>query len=269
MNLVNGKEIASLMKKEMKKKIKENGLNKKLAIFYVGESLVIDSFIKTKKKFGKDIGVVVQVFKYKSDASEEFLINEIKQKSKDYDGVVVQLPLPDNLNRKKILNSIPKKKDVDLLSSLSYKDFLDKKSKITPPVAFAIDKIFSYYGVELKNKKIVIIGNGALVGRPTNDLLLIKGLKPKIITEKTKNKEYFYKNADIIISGVGFPNLIKKSFVKKGVILIDAGSSSEIGQIKGDISADCKSVASLFSTVPGGVGPITVASLFYNLLYNN
>ncbi|MDQ5883098.1 MAG: methylenetetrahydrofolate dehydrogenase / methenyltetrahydrofolate cyclohydrolase [Patescibacteria group bacterium] len=268
MKIVEGKKIASLIKENLVKVIKEQNLQKSLAIFYVGSNPVIDNFIELKKKFGEDIGVRVRIFKYEENISTPKLIKEIKNISKDFDGVVIQLPLPAHIDKKKVLNSVPKEKDIDVLSEKKYKKFALGDFTFFPPVAGAVFEIFSFYNISLDKKKIVIVGDGLLVGRPVFDWLKASGISAKIVTEKTRNRDSLYKNADIIISGVGKANIIKKSFIKKGVILIDAGSSSEDGQIVGDISKDCKIRAQLFSTVPGGVGPITIAILFRNMLYN-
>ncbi|MEZ4103584.1 MAG: bifunctional 5,10-methylenetetrahydrofolate dehydrogenase/5,10-methenyltetrahydrofolate cyclohydrolase [Candidatus Paceibacterota bacterium] len=268
MKIVEGKKIASLIKEKLIKIIKEQNLQKSLAIFYVGDNPVIDNFIDLKKKFGEDVGVRVRVFKYEENITQSKLIKEIKNISKEFDSVVVQLPLPKHIDKKKILNTVPAEKDIDVLSEKKYKKFAKGDFTFFPPVAGAVFEILSFYNIPLDNKKIVVVGDGLLVGKPVLDWLKASDLKPKKVNKKTKNKNQIYKNADIIISGTGEANMIKKSFVKKGVVLIDAGSSSEDGQIVGDISKDCKDKASLFSMVPGGVGPITIAILFRNILYN-
>ncbi len=266
--LVNGRELSSRIKEELKNKIKKENLNKSLGIFYVGKNEVIENFIRIKKKFGEDIGVLVEVISFDEKVSEVDLIKSIKKNSKKYDGLIVQLPLPKNINKKNVLNSVSVKKDIDVLNEKTFEVFKSGKKGKIPTVAGSVMEIFNFYKIDLKGKKIVIVGNGLLVGKPVFEILKLQGLKPKVITEKTKNAKDFYKNADVIISGVGIPNLIKKGSVKKGVVLIDAGSSSHNGSIVGDISKDCLEKASLFSTVPGGVGPVTVAMLLKNLLYN-
>jgi len=268
MNLVDGKKISSLIKENLIKVIKEQKLKKSLAIFYVGKNPVIENFINLKKKFGKEIGVLVEVFKYDENISSEDLIKEIKKVSKSFDGAVVQLPLPEQIDRRKVLNSVPVEKDVDVLGDKKYRKFASGDFTFFPPVAGAVFEVLNFYKIQLENKKIVVVGDGVLVGKPVFDWLEASMLKAKVINEKTKDKNKLYKEADIIISGVGKAGVVKKSFVKKGVVLIDAGSSSEDGQIVGDIAKDCKEKASLFATVPGGIGPVTVAILFRNVLYN-
>lgn len=265
--IVEGKKISNLIENQIKKTIEEQNLQKSLAIFYVGNNSVIDGFIKLKKNFGERVGVRVRIFHYEKDITTKSLIKEIKDISKDFDGVVVQLPLPEHIDREKVLDSVPVDKDIDVLGSKKYKNFLSGDLTFFPPVAGAIFEVLNFHNVSLDGKKIVVVGDGMLVGRPVFDWLKIAGLKPKKVTEKTKNKNEIYKNSDVIITGVGKSETITLKMIKKGVVLIDAGTSIESDVVVGDISKDSASKASLFSTVPGGVGPITVAILFRNLLY--
>lgn len=268
MQIVEGKKIASLIKEDLIKTIKDKGLVKKLAIFYVGENPVITSFVELKKKFGQDVGVDVKVFKYEDSVEEDFLIKEIKEKSKDFNGVVVQLPLPEKLNRENILNAVPGEKDIDVLGNFSYQKFSSGDFKFLPPVVGAIDEVFRFYNIATEGKKIVVVGKGLLVGGPVFDWLKALKLNPVCVDEKTQNPDEIFKGADIIISGVGKSGIIKKEILKKGVVLVDAGSSLDAGRVVGDIGYECGEVASLFSRVPGGIGPITIAVLFRNMLYN-
>jgi methylenetetrahydrofolate dehydrogenase (NADP+)/methenyltetrahydrofolate cyclohydrolase len=266
--IVDGEKIAKGIKNNLRKMIKEKNIQKRMAIFYVGDNKVIEKFIKLKKKFGKSLGIETAVFNYDSNISEKELIKDIKVKVKDFDGAIVQLPLPKYMDKKKVLNSIPKEKDIDVLGDKRYKDFASGDFTFFPPVAGAVFEIFSYHKVKLDDKNIVVVGDGILVGGPVRDWLLASGLNPVVITKDSKDKKPILKNADIIISGAGSPNLIKKSFVKKGSVLIDAGASSEDGKIVGDISKECAQISELFAGVPGGVGPITIAILFRNLIHS-
>lgn len=266
--IADGKKIARLIKANLKKEIKDKKIHKKMAIFYVGQNKVIEKFINLKKSFGKSVGAVVTVFKYDEKVLEKDFISDIKEKSKDFDGIVVQLPLPSHMDKKRVLNSVPKEKDIDVLGEKKYKEFKSGDMRSLPPVAGAIFEIISFYNLDLENKKVVIVGEGLLVGKPTNDLFSLIGLHPVCINKETKDKLKIIKSADILVCGIGKANFIKKNHIKKGVILFDAGSSSEGGVIFGDIAKDCMSKSSFFSMVPGGIGPITVAILFRNMLYN-
>lgn len=265
---VDGKSIAKRLEEEMKNYIEANNLSKKLAIFYVGNNPVIDQFIKIKQNFGKRVGVFVEIFRYEEEIEEDFLIKEIKEKSESFDGALVQLPLPSHINKLTVLNSIKEEKDIDVLSRNSYKNFLIGKNKMLPPVAFAVFQILKNHNVLLGNKKVCVVGDGLLVGRPVYDWFKLNNVKAEIVNLETENPEALIKDADILVSGVGVPNLIKKEMIKKGAVILDAGSSQESGAVVGDISIECEEMAEIFSGVPGGIGPLTVVGLFSNLVYN-
>ncbi len=236
---------------------------KSLAIFYVGQNPVIESFVSMKKRFGEELGIEVTVIKFDESVEENFLIEEIKKASQGSSGIIIQLPLPENLNRENILNAVPKNLDVDVLSTDGYADFKMGQSQKMPPVAAAVREICLEEGIDLENKNIVLVGRGLLVGKPIGDWLAREGHDYKVADKD--NLSQMTINADIIISGAGVPSLITPGIIKEGVILIDAGTSNEGGKLVGDISTDCYEKASIVSPVPGGVGPITVASLFRNL----
>jgi len=185
---------------------------------------------------------------------------------KENDGVILQLPLPEHINTQYVLNSIIPKKDVDVLSSRSFGDFATGRSKILPPLAGVIKIIFEQYNVEPAGKNIIVIGRGILVGKPIVNWLINEGATVSVLNSRTKDISKFTKEADVIISGVGKPNLIKAEMVKDGIIIIDAGTSIEKGKIAGDFDSRIAEKSSFFTPVPGGVGPITVAMLFKNLV---
>lgn len=266
--IVDGRQISKDFEKKIKDTILRNNLKKKLFIFYVGENPVIDQFVKIKKNFGERVGIQVDVFRYDQNIPEDFLIKDIKEKISDCDGALVQLPLPERIDKRLVLDCIPREKDVDVLSSKSYEYFLNEEVKMLPPVVFAVKSILDKYEVSLEDKKIVVVGGGLLVGRPAFDWFNKKSKKVFLVENETKNKENIILNADIILSGVGKASLIKKEMIKEGVVLLDAGSSQDSGAIVGDISYDCAEKSSIFSRVPGGIGPITIAGIFINMIYN-
>lgn len=261
---VDGKKIAESLKEEIKSLLKESG-PKSLAIFYVGNNSVIDSYVALKKRVGEELGIAVEVFRYEESISQDALLLEIQEKIKNFSGAIVQLPLPVNFEKERVLSAIPIEKDVDVLSKDAFEMFSLGKIEKLPPVVSAVNEIFRTYNLVLPEKNIVIVGFGMLVGKPLAAWLSRQGIPYEIVDEQTPDALEIIKNGDIIISGTGIPSLIKKEMVKGGAILIDAGSSTSSGRIVGDIEALAYEKASIASTVPGGVGPITVASLFKNL----
>ena len=177
------------------------------------------------------------------------------------------MPLPAGYNSEKILNSIPQELDVDVLGEKSLKHFISACSPI-PPVAGAVAHILTNTSTSLTNKKVVIIGHGKLVGLPVSIWVKHQNSIPSIvdITTDEDTKLKLYKEADIVISGIGKPHHLKPEYFKEGVILVDAGTSEQSGVLAGDFDPSCATIASIFTPVPGGVGPLTVAHLFYNLV---
>ncbi|PCI19580.1 hypothetical protein COB64_03490 [Candidatus Wolfebacteria bacterium] len=264
--IIDGKKISEEIKNELKEKISTLGRIPTLGIVYVGSDPVIDQFLNIKKKFGADIGVEVQVHTFDENIDAEELKTSIKELSDRYDGLLVQLPLPFTFSTDDILNSIPLARDVDMLSASSAQAFFDNETTLFPPVVGAIKKIFDIHHVELRDKSIVVVGQGRLVGVPIMDWLKREHIKYELITEETTNREEKFKQADVIMTGAGSPGMIQPEMLTQGVLLIDAGTSEHSGKIKGDADPACASKCSIFTPVPGGIGPLTVAHLFKNLL---
>lgn len=240
----------------------------RLAVVVVGEDLVVRSFIGEKKKASERIGIDLRVYPFPAGITTNALrkrIAEIVHEKKNT-GVIIQLPLPPHINKQYILNAIPPEKDPDVLSARAIGNFIVGKSLIMPPVAGAIEILFEEYTIDYRVKSIVIVGAGALVGRPVALWLLGEGLGFTLITEKTARPERVLREADIVISGIGKPRYVIGEMIKQDAVLIDAGTSESAGEIVGDIDTD--SVAGkvyALAPVPGGVGPLTVAVLLRNL----
>jgi methylenetetrahydrofolate dehydrogenase (NADP+)/methenyltetrahydrofolate cyclohydrolase len=224
--------------------------------------------VSRKKIFGEKVGVSVTVFALPADISEEALIQKVSEIAQDvrFSSMIVQLPLPQHIDREKILNLIPAQKDVDVLSRDAYARFERGVFPILPPLAAVVKEIFDREHVSLTNKKVVVMGQGRLVGHPVTTWLRLQRRDPAVVTAETKDISSITKSADIIITGLGDPHFITPDMVKDGVALIDGGTSESEGKIVGDIDPRCEEKASVFTPVPGGVGPLTVAMLFKNVV---
>ena len=267
--IYDGKKASLEIQMELKNSVEKMTTKPSLAVISIAHHPSITSFIKIKKRFGEAIGVKIDEFNFLESFGEDNLISEIKKisDSKKYNGMIVQLPLPVGYNSEKILNSIPQKLDVDVLGIEAWNTFKNNKFPV-PPVAGAVAHILHTTSIDIKTKKVVILGNGKLVGSPVYKWFLHQGVTPTIVdittSEEIKNKAY--KEADIVVSGIGVPHNLKPDYFKNGVVLIDAGTSEQAGVLAGDCDPLCATIASVFTSVPGGVGPLTVAHLFKNIL---
>ena len=269
MIFLDGKKLSEKILDELK--IEISGIKKqlRLAVVVVGENVIVRKFIEQKKKTATAVGIDIRIYPF----VEKITTDELRQKIADIvhekknTGVIIQLPLPGHLNPQYILNSVTPEKDVDVLSARSLGNFVVGRNKILPPVVGAIKEFFEEYKIDYKNKYIVVVGAGNLVGRPVALWLLQEKATFSVLRSSTPNPAEFLRKADIIISGVGKSKFITGDMVKEGVVIIDAGTSESEGQMVGDV--DCVSIsgkAFYITPVPGGIGPLTVAMLFRNLV---
>jgi methylenetetrahydrofolate dehydrogenase (NADP+)/methenyltetrahydrofolate cyclohydrolase len=236
----------------------------------VGNDPASAQYVEMKAKTAERLGMKFHSAHFGDTISQELLIEEIKKLEfvQNICGIIIQLPLPPKFSDKKaILDAVPEGLDVDCLGQAGSNKFYAGHSTLGFPTALACMAILDSLNLELKDKKIVVLGQGDLVGKPVAALLHFRGLMPNTVTRKTENKEELIKSADIVISGIGKGKFITGDMVKKGVVLIDAGTSESNGGIVGDVDLESvRDVASFVSPVPGGVGPVTVAMLLLNVL---
>ena len=273
--ILDGKKVAETMFSEVQKTAA--GKNLQLAVVQVGKNKVSETYIAEKQKVGAEAGIAVQVFWLSSDIAQQGLEQEVERIGNDpeVNGLIVQLPLPKHINREEALNKIPLGKDVDVLSQAALRQFATGKFPVVPPTVGAVQALLDAYNIDIHDRNIVLVGMGRLVGLPISLWLKQQGVQFEITDKETKDLAAATKDADIVISGVGKANLITGDMVKRGAVVIDAGTSVEPGlstglrvnKTTGDV--DFKTVsqkASFITPVPGGVGPLTVACLFRNLV---
>lgn len=265
----NGKEAAEKMKMELSERVQELKHTPTLAIVSVGKHPTILSFIRIKRKYAEAIGVTAKEFNFPIEDNESMLVSKIVDLSlsRAYDGIVVQLPLPPTYDTGRVLEAIPPGLDVDVLGSEATKSF-ERAGTPVPPVAGAVAHILENADINIEGKNVVVVGRGRLVGTPVATWFVRQGVTPRIVDINTdeKTKLELFKEADIVVSGVGSPRMLKPEHFKKGVVLIDAGTSEQGGVLSGDCDPACADIASVFTPVPGGVGPLTVAYLFENVI---
>lgn len=241
-----------------------------LAIIQVGSLEASNIYIKGKQKFGQDINVPVVLHKLKNDAVEEQIIELVLALNADakIGGIIVQLPLPAGIDKEKIIEAIDPEKDVDGLHSVNVKKLAaNDTTGITPATTRGIVSLLDFNAIEVRGKRVLVIGRSDLVGRPSAAALLNRDATVTVAHRGTKDLEEVCKEADIIIVAAGMPSLITKNHVREGQIIIDVGITKKDGETKGDVLFDeVIELVHAVSPVPGGVGPLTIASLFQNVL---
>jgi len=224
------------------------------------------SFVKIKERVADRLQVVVVRELLSAEATTDYALRALERLSKTCAGVIVQMPLPAQIDLGAILDALPAHLDVDAITE--YQGPSSKKyggrSSIYAPVAAAVSEIFVRMGVSAHGKNAVVVGAGKLVGAPVADLLRELGSSVSVVTQNEGSLTDL-KNADIVVLGAGEPGLVTPDMLKEGVVLIDAGTSEASGRLAGDASPACAEVASVFTPVPGGIGPIAVAMIFKNL----
>lgn len=272
--ILDGKKIAQDILENLKKNIKNKRLKLKLAIVSAGENQLSQVFLRQKQKASEKIGISFELFKFSSKISVSELKKQIEKicKKPVNSGVVIQLPLPKKISPKdqEILNLVPPNKDIDILSEKNLGRFYSGTLSVLPPVVGAIACLLKEYKIPIKGKNVLLFGAGRLVGFPLALWFFKEKATVSVVNEFTKNISPLTQKADIIVSGVGKPDLINGKMVKRGVVVIDAGSTWENGKLVGDVNFESVSKkASYITPVPGGVGPMTVACLLENLIKLN
>ncbi len=267
--IIDGRKISKEILAEIKKEIASLLFQPVFCDVLVGEDPASSQYVNMKKHKAEEIGIRFHKAFFPASITTKDLIKEIKilNKIPNMCGIIIQLPLPKNLNHEEILNSVDPHLDVDCLNTITSNKFYKGGGSLGFPTALACIALLDSLNLDLKNKKIVVVGQGKLVGKPVAALLNFRKLNVEIIRSKTERKEEILKEADVVISGMGQGKYIKGDMIKNGAVIIDAGTSELNSGIVGDVDFESvNDVAGFISPVPGGVGPVTVAMLFLNVL---
>jgi methylenetetrahydrofolate dehydrogenase (NADP+)/methenyltetrahydrofolate cyclohydrolase len=244
----------------------------RLDMILVGDNFGSIKYVQMKEKAAREIGIESVVHRMDSSVNTLDIVNLVDSLDKDsaVDGYMIQFPLPDNINANLVLNAIDSRKDVDGLSPVNLgKLFQKDPSGIAPATPLGIMKLLEEYNIKIFGKHVVILGASTIVGIPLEAMLLEKNATVTLCNIHTVDIEEKAKQADILISATGKPLLVKSNFLKPGVVVVDVGSSKhpETGKIVGDVDWDSiQGIPSYITPVPGGVGPMTIASLMLNLM---
>lgn len=254
--IIDGKAIAEEIYLQLEKERRAHSSAPRLGIIVATQDPVIESFIRIKTRAAARLGVEIIRVDLPVDADTDAAIVAVKTLAQEVEGLIVQLPLPTTIDTDAVLESIPPQKDVDACNT--------DNVIIFSPVALAVAEILARSHIDIKDKSVLIVGHGRLVGKPVEKWFKSQDVEPIIVTDSTSFRQQSH-TADIIVLGVGEPCMAKPEDLKEGVVLVDAGTSEAGGKVVGDADPACAEKASLFTPVPGGVGPIAVAMIFKNL----
>lgn len=258
--ILNGSELAGFIKERQARQVRSLqvrlGRNPSLAIVQANDDPAINTYVRVKQRYGEDIGVDV----YSRAVHQSQLASTLKELNQDIavDAIIVQLPLENTEETDKIVNLVDPSKDVDGLS---------KETQFESATATAILWLLAGYNVSLEGKEVAVIGQGRLVGAPIADALEASGIRVIRCDKETNNLKQKIMGSDVVITGVGQANIIQSTWLKPGSVVVDAGTSGEDGKLHGDVEQKARERNDLLITpVRGGVGPLTVCSLFDNVL---
>ena len=271
--IIDGKKEAEILRDEIKKEIIsiKNKTNKVpgLSVILIGDFVPSQIYVRNKEKNSKEVGMNSNIIKYSKDVTEEEVLKKIKElnNDKNVSGILVQLPLPDQIGKEKIINSIDPSKDVDGFHPINVGNLASGYKAIVPCTPLGCLILIKKVEKNLSGKHAVIIGRSNLNGKPMAQLLLKENCTVTIVHSKTKNLKEECSKADILIAAAGKAKLVKKGWVKNGSIIIDVGINQEGDKIVGDVSfEEVKDKVKAITPVPGGVGPMTIACLLKNTL---
>lgn len=271
--IIDGKEVAKKTRENLKKEVEElkaNNIKPKLAVIMVGDNVASKVYVKNKSKACNEVGVEYEEYFLDTNTTQKELINLIKKLNEDtsVNGILLQSPLPSNLDINEAFQTIDYRKDVDGFHPMNVGKLVLGQDTFVSCTPYGIMRLFEEYGIDLCGKNVVILGRSNIVGKPLVQCCLNKNATVTVCHSKTKDVTEVARNADVLISAIGKPNFITENKVKDGAVVIDVGINRlDTGRIVGDVDFENVSKkASYITPVPGGVGPMTVAMLLNNVV---
>ena len=271
--IIDGKKEAQLLRDEIKKEIEllksKNNKVPGLTVILIGDFVPSQIYVKNKERNAKEVGINSDIIRYAKDVSEQEVLKKIKELNNNeaVSGILVQLPLPPQINKEKIINAINPLKDVDGFHPINVGNLSSGYNSTVPCTPLGCLLLIKKIEPNLSGKHAVIIGRSNLNGKPMAQLLLKENCTVTIVHSKTKDLKTECLKADILVAAVGVPNLVKSDWVKKDSIVIDVGINKVGDKIVGDVEFETvKEKAKAITPVPGGVGPMTIACLLKNTL---
>ena len=271
--IIDGKKEAANLREEIKNEIleikKKTKKNPNLTVILIGDFTPSQIYVRNKEKNSTEVGITSNVIKYPKEVKEKEVLDKINElnNDKNISGILVQLPLPEQISKEKIINAIDPKKDVDGFNPINVGNLASGYKSIVPCTPLGCLLLIKKVEKNLSGKHAVIIGRSNLNGKPMAQLLLKENCTVTVVHSKTNNLQEECLKADILVAAVGVPNLIKKDWVKSSAIVIDVGINKVGDKIVGDVNfEEIKDNIKAITPVPGGVGPMTIACLLKNTL---
>ena len=265
--ILDGKALANLLGENLKEKVKNlkaEGITPHFCVINIGDDTASKIYVRSKKRKAEKLGIIQDIYQMPADTKQQEVLDLIDKLNTDpeINGLMVQMPTPEQINADELLARIDPNKDVDSLTPANVGRLWLKDHFVEPATAEGIMALLKHYEIPLNGKNVVIIGRSNIVGKPLAALMLEKNATITIAHSKTQNLASLTKRADVIVSATGEPCLIKADMVKDGVIVVDVGINRVNGKLVGDVDFDAvKEKASYITPVPGGVGPLTVQFL--------
>ena len=271
--IIDGKELSKKLKEQMKDRVaqmRQQGIVPKLVVVLVGNNSASEVYVRNKHKACGEVGIESEVIKMPEETTQQELLDVVKGLNEDrtVDGILVQLPLPGQINEKVVLRSILPEKDVDGFHPVNVGLLSIGDDCYAPATPSGIIAMFKEYGIEIAGKHCVIIGRSNIVGKPMATLLLRHNATVTVCHSKTQNLGELTRQADIVIVATGHRHTLTADMVKEGAVVIDVGMNrNELGKLCGDVDfEEVKEKASFITPVPGGVGPMTITELLENTI---
>lgn len=269
--IINGAKLAKDLRLEIKNevnKLKQKGLIPHLTVILVGDDPASKSYVKGKEKASKEVGIKSTVIRMSENTTEKELLNEINRLNNDdtVNGILVQLPLPNQIDEQTIIESIHPSKDVDGFHPANVGKMMLQQETFLPCTPHGIVKMLQAKNIDMTGKHVVVLGRSHIVGKPVGQLLLNKNATVTYCHSRTKNLKHHTKQADILIVAIGKEHMITADYVKDGAVVIDVGvNRTSKGTLTGDVAFnEVKEKASFITPVPKGVGPMTITMLLHN-----
>ena len=271
--IIDGKELAKKIRANLKiecEELKKKNINSKLAVIMVGDDLASKVYVRNKSKACEDVGIEYKEYLLSSNTKQKELIELIEKLNQDktINGILLQSPIPSNLDINEAFRTISPQKDVDGFNPVNVGKLVLNQDTFVSCTPYGIMKMFEKYNIDLTGKNVVILGRSNIVGKPLMHCCLNKNATVTVCHSKTQNLAQKAKEADILISAIGKAQFVTADMVKENAVVIDVGINRlENGKITGDVDFEnVKEKASYITPVPGGVGPMTIAMLMNNVI---